>query len=214
MTFVAVEEPVDGTEVQVNSRPRRQSRLLWLAWLPALIAVGGVVFLLGYSLATQSRAAGLGAQSLASSPAHDFTLTSFDGGTIQLSSFQGRPVMVNFWASWCVPCRQEAPTLEQSWQTYQGRGAIFLGVNIWDKESDARGFLNEFGITYPNVMDPNGAVAIDYGLRGVPETFFVDRAGKLASKYVGPVLNEGSGQLQLSAMDPNFLSKELDGLLR
>jgi len=91
---------------------------------------------------------------------------------------------------------------------------VFLGVDIWDKESDARAFLREFGITYANVMDPSGAVAIDYGVRGVPETFFVDRAGKMASKYVGPVLNTGSGQLQLAAMDPNYLSQQLESLLR
>ena len=204
-----------GEQPSTASEPRRRfPRLLWLAWLPALLAVAGLLFLLGYSMATQSKAAGLGAQALANVPARDFRLDSFDGSKAQLSGFQGRPVMVNFWASWCVPCREEAPTLERTWQTYKDRGVVFLGVDIWDKESDARAFLKEFGITYTNAMDPNGAVAIDYGLRGVPETFFVDRGGKLTSKYVGPVLNAGSGQLQLAAMDPNYLSQQLETLLR
>ena len=95
---------------------RRFPRLLWLAWLPALLAVAGLLFLLGYSMATQSKAAGLGAQSLSNGAARDFTLDGFDGGKVRLSSFKGRSMIVNFWASWCVPCREEAPTLERTWQ--------------------------------------------------------------------------------------------------
>ncbi|MHB8620117.1 MAG: TlpA disulfide reductase family protein [Chloroflexota bacterium] len=187
---------------------------MWLTWTPAIVVIAGLLFLFGYSLSTQARNAGLGVQRVAG-PAHDFALPKLGGGgTVQLSSFKGHPVLVNFWASWCIPCRQEAPTLEQTWQTYKGRGVMFVGVDVWDKQADAQAFVKQFGITYPIAVDADGKVAIDYGVRGVPETFFIDRAGRLRSKYVGPVLNRGSGELQLGAIDPNFLGKELEGLLR
>ena len=90
---------------------------------------------------------------------------------------------------------------------------VFLGINIWDTDTNARAFVREFGISYPNAFDLEGKVAIEYGLRGLPETFFVSKAGKLASKYVGPVQNSGSGLLQLGGMDAGYLVRTLDSLL-
>jgi cytochrome c biogenesis protein CcmG/thiol:disulfide interchange protein DsbE len=201
--------------VQAATSDQRRPRLaLWVTAGPAIAVVAALLFLLGYQLTNQGAVsrAKLGAQTTAG-PAHDFTLPLFEGGTVRLSSLKGRPVMVNFWASWCVPCREEAPLLEQTWQRYQDKDLAFLGVNIWDSETNARAFMREFGITYPNAIDADGKVAIDYGLHGVPETFFVDRQGRLASKYIGPVLNAGSGQLQLAGMDAGYLARTLDGLL-
>ncbi len=195
------------------TRPARRAAF-WVTLVPILVVVAGLLFLLGYTLAGQSSGTfRLGAQAVGSGPAADFTLERLDGGTVQLTALRGQPVMINFWASWCVPCREEAPTLQRAWETYKDRGAVFLGVNIWDSDANARAFIREFGITYPNLLDRDGKVAIEYGLRGVPETFFVNRQGSLASKYVGPVLNAGSGQLQLAGMDADFLRRTLDGLL-
>ncbi|MDE3075116.1 MAG: TlpA family protein disulfide reductase [Chloroflexota bacterium] len=185
-----------------------------MPWIPALVALAGLLFLLAYSLARQSNGDRLGVQAVKPAPAPDFTLDGFDGGTLQLSSFKGQPVVVNFWASWCIPCREEAPTLERAWATYKDKGVIFLGANVWDTQTDARAFLKEFGITYPNGMDRDGKAAIDYGVRGVPETFFVDRRGNLTSKYVGSVQNGGSARLQLGAINQDYLSKTVEALLR
>lgn len=122
---------------------------------------------------------------LLAKPAPGFTLTLFGGSQVALEQFRGKVVFLNFWASWCPPCRAEARTLEAAWQKYKDQDVVFLGVDIQDKEEDARAFIKEFGITYPNGRDASGAVAISYGLWGIPETFFIDRQGRITYKHVG-----------------------------
>jgi cytochrome c biogenesis protein CcmG, thiol:disulfide interchange protein DsbE len=117
--------------------------------------------------------------------APSFTLTLFDGGTLTLKDLQGKAVLLNFWASWCVPCRAEALALESAWQKYKNRGVVFLGVNIQDKDEDARAFMKEFGITYLNGRDASGKIAVDYGVWGIPETFFIDAQGMITYKHAG-----------------------------
>jgi cytochrome c biogenesis protein CcmG/thiol:disulfide interchange protein DsbE len=116
-----------------------------------------------------------------------FSLTLFDGAVLRLEELRGKVVLVNFWASWCPPCRAEARTLEAAWQAHQGQAVVFVGINIQDNEEAARGFLAEFGITYPNGMDPGSKIAIDYGVWGLPETFIIDREGRITYKHVGAV---------------------------
>lgn len=122
--------------------------------------------------------------------APDFTLELYSGEQLRLADLRGKPVMVNFWASWCPPCRQEAPLLERTWREYEEKGVVFIGVNIWDNEDDAQAFLREFDITYPNGPDPRGKISIDYGLTGIPETYFIDREGKIMRKWIGPFTEE------------------------
>lgn len=123
-------------------------------------------------------------------PAQDFQIRLFTGGDFRLTEQRGKPVMVSFWASWCPPCRDEASVLERAWRRYRDRGVVLVGVDIWDSEQDALGFLRQFGVTYPNGPDPNGSIAIDYGLTGIPETFFVRPDGAVARHWIGPLTDE------------------------
>jgi cytochrome c biogenesis protein CcmG, thiol:disulfide interchange protein DsbE len=118
-------------------------------------------------------------------PAPAFSLTLFDGAGLRLEELRGKVVFLNFWASWCPPCRAEARMLEASWRGFKGRGVVFLGINIQDKDEAAREFLREFDVTYPNGMDPGSKIAIDYGVWGLPETFIIDREGRITYKHVG-----------------------------
>jgi cytochrome c biogenesis protein CcmG, thiol:disulfide interchange protein DsbE len=115
----------------------------------------------------------------------DLMLPAFDGSPVALRGFAGHPVILNFGASWCIPCRDEAPLLERTWREFRGQGLVVLGVDTQDLETPARAFLKEFRITYSNVRDPDGSVARQFGTTGVPETFFIDRDGRIRGKFPG-----------------------------
>jgi len=118
-------------------------------------------------------------------PAPSFRLTLFDGRSLGLEDLRGKVVFVNFWASWCPPCLEEARELEAIWREVKSDDVVFLGANIQDKEPDARAFLQQFRISYPNGWDPAGRIAVDYGVWGIPETFFIDPQGTITYKHVG-----------------------------
>jgi cytochrome c biogenesis protein CcmG/thiol:disulfide interchange protein DsbE len=164
-----------------------------------VVALGGLLLLLYYGLTTDRLETGIAPP--AGTMAPDFQLRTFDGKSIRLSDFRGKPVVVNFWASWCVPCRDEEPALDQLAATYQKQGIVFLGVNMQDTPSDAQTFMRQFQIDYPVVTDSTGAVYINYGVVGVPETYLVNRQGKLVQKITGPV-------------DATTLTPSLEALLR
>jgi cytochrome c biogenesis protein CcmG/thiol:disulfide interchange protein DsbE len=122
-----------------------------------------------------------------------FSMQYFDGYEWQdreaatLAEMQGQIVVLNFWASWCVPCRTEADVLENSWKRYREDGVIFLGIAYSDVEPKARGFLEEFNITYPNAPDLRTSISDDYDITGVPETFIIDREGIIRHVQPGPI---------------------------
>lgn len=116
-----------------------------------------------------------------------FSLALYGGGEIDSQQLRGKVVMLDFWASWCLPCREEAPVLAQVYAEYEERGVEFVGVNLWDNAGDAEVFLQQQGHEYPNGIDEGGKIAISYGVRGIPEKFFIDRDGRIARKFSGPM---------------------------
>jgi cytochrome c biogenesis protein CcmG/thiol:disulfide interchange protein DsbE len=156
-------------------------------WLLPLAAVP-VLALLAYGFRLNPRDI---PSPLLGRPAAAFVLTSFEGPPMDLDALRGRVVVLNFWASWCYPgCYEEAPVLERGWRTYRDRGVVVLGVDIQDKDEAGRKFIADFGLTFPNAPDRTGKVSIDYGVYGVPETFFIDREGSIRVKHVSAVTDQ------------------------
>jgi cytochrome c biogenesis protein CcmG/thiol:disulfide interchange protein DsbE len=156
-------------------------------WLIPASAIP-VLVLLGYGFRLSPRDV---PSPLVGRPAAAFALSSLDGQPVSLEAHRGKVVVVNFWASWCHPaCYEEAPVLERSWRAYRDRGVVVLGVDIQDKVEPAKKFIADFSLTFPNALDPSGRVSVDYGVYGVPETFFIDRRGRIRAKHVGAVTDE------------------------
>lgn len=153
-------------------------------WLLPLAAVP-ILALLAYGFRLNPRDV---PSPLVGRPAATFSLTAFDGTVMDLAALRGKVVVVNFWASWCHPaCYEEAPVLEQGWRAYRDRGVVVLGIDIQDKDEAGRTFIRNLGLTFPNAPDRAGKVSVDYGVYGVPETFFIDREGRIRVKHVGAV---------------------------
>lgn len=194
----------DGPGAPRRSRP----------WLRAAVVVGALAFLalLGYGVASEAPERTID-ESLArgeavAAPGFDLPVlqtgslgseleTVVGGaagdGRVSLDELRGTPVVLNFWASWCEPCRTEAKVLEDSWRSARGREVLFVGLNMQDLTDDARAFMSEFDNTYLNVRDESNGVALDWGVTGLPETFFVSPDGEVVAHVIGAV---SAGQLE------------------
>jgi cytochrome c biogenesis protein CcmG/thiol:disulfide interchange protein DsbE len=122
-----------------------------------------------------------------SGAAPDFAFTQFDGVQFKLSDHRGKVVVVNIWASWCEPCKDEAATLENAWRAYRERGVLFLGADYVDTDAPALAFVKQYGITYPNGPDIGSTIYRKFRARGVPETYVIDQHGDIARLFIGPV---------------------------
>jgi cytochrome c biogenesis protein CcmG, thiol:disulfide interchange protein DsbE len=193
------------TEPATDERtPKRPLR--YAGRLAVLVTLGLFVALLVYGLLSKPADTTIDS-SLAEAkapPAPGFTLEVLEKGSpgprlkrrleaavadreLALDELRGAPVVLNFWASWCPPCRTEAPRLERSWRGSRGRGVVFLGLDMQDLTGDAREFIREFRISYPNVRDPGDEVARGWGVTGLPETFFVSPRGRVVAHVIGAI---------------------------
>ncbi len=199
LTDVAGQGVTGNEESSVEAQTKAQAHARSVRiWQGIFIAVPLLfIVLLGVRLwqtnASEQRAAG---------EAPPFTFTTFEGETIALADLRGKGVVLNFWASWCDPCREEAVLLEQTWQKEQANGIVFLGLDYLDQEPAAKAYLEEFRVSYPNGPDLKSKAARDYGIKGVPETFFINAEGKIAYMVIGPIVNQGQMEQGLSKIRP------------
>ena len=134
-----------------------------------------------------------------SNAATNFSLQSLlEDKKISLEDYKGKAIVLNFWATWCGPCREEMPLFENFWNKYKDKDVVFLGVDVMDDKENAIEFLEETGITYPNLYDPSGKVSSKYRVIALPATFFIDKEGNVLFKNYGPFLgSEGKKKLKL-----------------
>jgi cytochrome c biogenesis protein CcmG/thiol:disulfide interchange protein DsbE len=184
---------IDQQEAMVEALPRRRWPVL-LVWGFVL----GLLVIVGFGLIrTQRGPIGIGDE------VPDLIFTTFDGDDIPLRDLKGQVVVINFWASWCKPCEQEALELEQAYQIYKDQGVVFLGVDYVDTETEARKYLEKFGITYPNGPDLGTRISQAFRIRGVPETYIANADGRLVAVKIGPYqsLSEITQQVEAALDD-------------
>lgn len=205
---------VVGEKIEIqqiaDKKPRSRKRSIITFVIVSLLNVGLLTVLWtqlitprsGQPQADSSSTVGFVSSPLLGKSAPDFSLPVLNGnGTkLHLASLKGKVVMVNFWASWCEPCQQEASALQQAWTKWQSKGVVLLGVDGAESESDALNFVHQHGITYQSVRDSiDGGTAISYGATANPETFFVNQNGIVVARWIGPI-SEQNVQTELTKL--------------
>ena len=194
MTDADILQQLEGGEALP---PRRG---LSLGAIVLLIGVALTVLVMGIALVRQQQT------QPTAGPAPDFSLTTFDGQEFRLSEQRGKVVVINFWASWCGPCREEAPAFESLWQQYKDDDVVFLGITFADDPEDSLAFMQEYGMTYLNAEDGRSLVSKGlFHIQGVPETFVIDRDGNISKNFYFLTADN-------DAPDPNNLSFSTDEL--
>jgi cytochrome c biogenesis protein CcmG/thiol:disulfide interchange protein DsbE len=159
--------------------PRVIGLVASLAVIGALLAVFAVAFVRGTSSGPETR---VGREAPA------FSLERLDGGRLTLAELKGRPLVLNFWASWCEPCRDEAPMLTGLAADHTDQGLAIVGIVYRDDATKAIDFMRRYGQAYPGLLDPGQRTALDYGVFGIPETFFIDAGGVIRARQIGPLV--------------------------
>ncbi|HEX2057250.1 MAG TPA: TlpA disulfide reductase family protein [Actinomycetota bacterium] len=196
---------VPVNELEEYPRPSRRLRLIAFS-----IALALIVAAISTLLLRPAPRRDLEADTLPS-----FSLSYLTGkGSLTSDDLSGSPVVLNFWASWCAPCRDEAPAFQAAWERYQADGVTFVGVNVCDLEPEAKEFVAEFGLTYPIVRDPDQELADALGIEcRLPQTFFVDAGGRFLSASAGEEIGGGAGGVVLGGIEAAELEAKVEELL-
>ena len=181
-----------------NAQPTSTFRRSVMFWQAGIVVVGLIfVFFLAARLWQTKNS-----EQRASGEAPTFSFTTFEGEKISLEDMRGKGVVLNFWASWCNPCREEAVMLEETWQREKENNIVFIGLDYLDQEPAAKAYLQEFAISYANGPDLRSQAARVYGIKGVPETFFIDPQGKIAQLVIGPIVSDDQMNQYLAEIRP------------
>ena len=168
--------------IQGNTNVVKGIAILVLAILISLFTV-----FLATGLSNRTSATGRSGEQLIGEKSPEFLAVAIDGDPVFLSNYLGSPIVLNFWASWCPPCRDETPHFEKMWRLYRQKGVVLLGINVQDTVSDADRYIKEFDVTFTNAIDKDGKIMVDYGVTGLPVTFFIDREGIIIGRWVGSI---------------------------
>jgi len=170
------------SNIQTKSNVIKGVAILILAILISLFAI-----FLATGLANQASATGRSGEQLIGRRAPEFLADSINGKPVSLSNYPESPIILNFWASWCPPCRDETPHFEKIWRLYKEKDVVVIGINVQDDLNSANEYISEFDVTFINGMDKNGRIMVDYGVTGLPVTFFLDREGMIIGRWVGSI---------------------------
>ena len=200
-----VMEAADQQPPEMTRAAPRLSRRAIVGFVVTTILSASLLLLLFARLLSASQAVGdSGTSPIVGHTAPDFTITLLNGQSgqkLHLADLKGKPVVVNFWASWCDPCTEEAPVLEAAAHKYAAQGVVFVGVAYEDVQANSVQFLQQYGITYPVGPDTSGAISISYGVPTVPETVFINPSGVVVDKFGG-------------ALSPNMLDQRIAEILK
>ncbi|MED5429339.1 MAG: TlpA disulfide reductase family protein [Chloroflexota bacterium] len=192
--------------MQKNSKKLKATVIFLLAMLIAGFTIFLAIGVMGTTTAT-SRSG----KELVGKKAPSFVAPKVGGQLVSLENYKNKPLVLNFWASWCPPCRDETPGMERIWRKYEDQGVVILGINVQDGEKEAERYISEFGVTFSNALDLDGSITVDYGVTGLPVTFFIDNDSVVIGRWVGSISEDRLDNWVSNLIFSTGAAVELDG---
>ena len=192
--------------MQKNSKKLKATVIFLLAMLIAGFTIFLAIGVMGTTTAT-SRSG----KELVGKKAPSFVAPKVGGQLVSLENYKNKPLVLNFWASWCPPCRDETPGMERIWRKYEDQGVVILGINVQDREKEAERYISEFGVTFSNALDLDGSITVDYGVTGLPVTFFIDNDSVVKGRWVGSISEDRLDNWVSNLIFSTGAAVELDG---
>ena len=189
-----------------NSKKLKATVIFLLAMLIAGFTIFLAIGVMGTTTAT-SRSG----KELVGKKAPSFVAPKVGGQLVSLENYKNKPLVLNFWASWCPPCRDETPGMERIWRKYEDQGVVILGINVQDGEKEAERYISEFGVTFSNALDLDGSITVDYGVTGLPVTFFIDNDSVVTGRWVGSISEDRLDNWVSNLIFSTGAAVELDG---